>query len=59
MGRQCFSFFMQRAMSGDCVAWNPLIAPQAMLTNIMGKMGDLSYLVPKPSHISGRAGDFT
>ena len=30
---------MQRAIIGDCVAWNPEIAPQAIDTNIMGKVG--------------------
>ena len=59
MGRQCLSFFMQRAIRGDCVAWNPLMAPQAILTNIIGKMGEGSYLDPIPSHISGNLGELT
>lgn len=54
-----FSFVIQRAISGDWVAWKPLIAPQAMEMNIIGKIGFFSYLVPNPFHISGKSGLFT
>ena len=48
---------MQRAIIGDCVAWNPEIAPQAIDTNIMGKIGRPSGCVlATPSVSSGREG---
>ena len=30
---------MQRAISGDCVAWNPEMAPQAMVVKSIGTIG--------------------
>ena len=30
---------MQRAIMGDCVAWKPEMAPQAMVTNSSGQSG--------------------
>ena len=52
---------MQRAMSGDCVAWNPLMAPQAMEMNISGKIGcpGARFFMPPASQNSGSAGCFT
>ena len=50
---------MQRAIIGDWVAWKPEIAPQAMLTNIIGKMGSVAAagcVFRTPSHNSGSAG---
>ena len=38
-GSPSCSVFRQRAISGDCVAWKPLTAPQAMVMNITGKSG--------------------
>ena len=32
---------MQRAMSGDCVAWKPEIAPQAIVMKSVGTIGSL------------------
>ena len=62
MGRPIFSLFRQRAMSGLCVAWNPLIAPQAMVMKRQGKIlsvndGSCSFaILPRPSHSSGSTG---
>ena len=56
MGRACFSLTMQRAMRGLCVAWKPLMAPQAMEMNIMGNTGLVSacgWWFDRPSHTSG------
>lgn len=53
---------MQRAIKGLCVAWKPLIAPHAMLTNMMGKTGSaeaLGWVFCNPSHTSGSAGWLT
>ena len=50
---------MQRAISGDCVAWKPEIAPQAMEMNIIGKMGLLGasgWRFCRPLHSSGISG---
>ena len=30
---------MQRAISGDCVEWNPEIAPQATVMNMKDQIG--------------------
>ena len=73
MGRAKRSDVMQRAMSGLCVAWKPLIAPQAIVRNRQGNKGLLlkNVLVPhseagvflleasKSLHISGKAGILT
>ena len=54
---------MQRAISGLCVAWKPLIAPQAMEMNRHGKIGFLVSAPPgvslSPSHTSGMSGNLT
>ena len=53
---------MHRAIRGDCVAWKPEMAPQAMETNIIGKMGfanELSDLLCSPCQNSGTAGCLT
>ena len=44
IGRDSFSLFIQRAISGDCVAWKPEIAPHAMLMKSVGMMGSFSAL---------------
>ncbi len=66
MGRARFSEAMQRAIMGLCVAWKPLIAPQAMVMHRAGKMSSLNVSgcvslprLPKLSQISGRVGNFT
>ena len=60
MGRPWCSLFMQRAMSGLCVAWKPLMAPQAMVMNRQGKTAFGVNASPgSPSQSSGIAGHFT
>ena len=64
MGRACRSFFTQRAMRGLCVAWNPLMAPQAMVMKRQGKTGSEKPkvscpILPNPSQTSGKVGIFT
>ncbi len=44
---------MHRAIIGDCVAWNPDMAPQAMEMKSIGKMGCVArvpsgYLFARP-----------
>ena len=39
MKRPELSFCMQRAISGDWVAWKPETAPQAMVMNSSGQSG--------------------
>ena len=54
---------MQRAISGLCVAWKPLMAPQAMEMNRQGKIGFWVSAPPgvlrSPSHTSGMSGNLT
>lgn len=50
---------MQRAIIGDCVAWNPESAPQAIVMKSIGKSGVVSAfgcVFISPSVTSGRAG---
>ena len=50
---------MQRAISGLCVAWNPLIAPQAIVMNRQGNIGPAAGLMLlRPSVSSGSCGHF-
>ena len=41
---------MQRAIKGLCVAWKPLMAPQAIVMNRQGTMGLFAMNVSLPSH---------
>ena len=51
---------MQRAMRGLCVAWKPLMAPQAIVINRQGKMlFGVSAGTLSPSHTSGMSGCYT
>ncbi len=55
---------MQRAISGLCVAWKPLTAPQAMVMNRHGKIGcpftpSDGPRFPRPSQSSGIVGHLT
>ncbi len=54
---------MQRAISGLCVAWKPLMAPHAMEMNKQGNMGLLVRDPPgvfrSPSQTSGISGNLT
>jgi hypothetical protein len=42
MLRDWLSDVMQRAIMGDCVAWKPDMAPQAMVVKSMGTIGNFS-----------------
>ena len=54
------SLLMQRAIKGLCVAWKPLMAPQAMVMNRQGKiLFGVRAGTLKPSHNSGMSGCFT
>ena len=51
---------MHLAMSGLCVAWKPLIAPQAMVMNRQGKIvPDFGLMLARPSVSSGSDGHLT
>ena len=56
------SLFMHLPISGLCVAWNPLMAPQAMVMKRQGynwldqEESTVSALLPRPSHNSGTEG---
>ena len=62
MGRPMRSLFMQRPISGLCVAWKPLMAPQAMVMKRQGNSwfdhegSTVRALLPRPSHNYGISG---